>query len=193
MHRFKDEVRFYKRLKNDKVYTLGQDLEIRDVFVFDFGKYKFPVSVYEDAEKRHLWDKYIWVEKIQESTNHLFINFNLGNYCPEPFEYTFTSSRGEEKNSMNKSVYGIYDKNEAKLTLMRQPIKTKLGFKNDMDEGPVIWPLYVSSKNELVTYISAEDFLKHVAKLKNPSPKLADLAKRILPNANPVVIIAKLK
>ena len=76
---------------------------------------------------------------------------------------------------------------------MKQPVKTKLGFKNDIDGGPVIWPGYISSKNELVTYLSAEEFLEHVEQMKDPSPKLAELAKRIKPDDNPIVIIAKLK
>ena len=194
MYRYKDEVRLYKRVINDTVYTIGQDLEMREGFVFDFGKYNIPIAWFEDYRIMPQMEAYIYVTSILESTTHLFFIFQFGDQCPEPFEYTVINEiTGKEMIVINKRVYGVYDKNAAKLTLMRQPVKTKLGFKNDMDEGPIFWPHYISSKNELVTYISAEDFLKHVANLKNPSPKLAELAKRVLPDDNPIVIIAKLK
>jgi len=63
---------------------------------------------------------------------------------------------------------------------MKQPIKGKLGFNNDIDGGPVVWPHYVSSNNELVTYISTEEFLDYFDKIENPTPQMIEISKRLL-------------
>ena len=65
--------------------------------------------------------------------------------------------------------------------------------KNDIDNGPIFYPHYISTKNELVTYISSEDFLEHYEQIENPTPELERIAKNIKPDDNPIVIIANLK
>ena len=125
-----------------------------------------------------------------ESSNHLFIAFDFGNHAPEPFEI-INAVIGVK--STNSRVYGVFDKNTGELTLMRQPIKGKIGFKNDIDNGPVIWPHYISSNNELVTFIFAEDFLDYYEKTETPTPQMTEIAQNIKYDDNPIVIIAKLK
>ena len=90
-------------------------------------------------------------------------------------------------------MYGVFDKSTGELALMRQPIKGKLGFKNDIDNGPVIWPHYISTNNELVTYIYPEDFIEYYENTENPSPRMTEIAKNLKIDDNPIVIIAKLK
>ena len=180
MYRYKDNVRLYKRIHSDTIFTIGKDLEMSDGFVFDLGKYKLPVSLYKEPMYiRTEWKNFIWIINIKESLNYLFITFDFGSYCPEPYGSTV--------------VYGVFDKNKSKLMLMKRPKEGLLGFRNDIDDGPVIWPRYISSKNELITFISAEDFLEHVEQMKDLSPKLSALAKRIVTDDNPIVIVAKLK
>ena len=90
-------------------------------------------------------------------------------------------------------MYGIFDKRNGELTLMSRPIKEKLGFKNDIDNGLVIWPHYISSNNELVTFIQPEEFMEYYSLINNPSDKLKEIANKIKLDDNPIVIIAKLK
>ena len=191
MYRFKDEMRVHKMI-NDTVFTIDQNAEMKDVFIFDLGKYRTTHSYYELKEgdtDQFYRKKFISVMTFYESSNHLFIAFDFGNHAPEPFEVTsiynfeFTIS----------DVYGVFDKNTGELTLMRQPIKGKLGFKNDIDNGPVIWPRYISSNNELVTSISAEDFLDYYEKTETPTPQMTEIAQNINLDDNPIIIIAKLK
>ena len=187
MYRFKDDVRIFKII-NDTIFTIGQNTEMKDAFIFDLGKYRTTQAYIEAREgfNGNLRDyidygkKFIVPYIILESLNHLFFHFGFGNHAPEPFEY-------------NNYVYGVFDKRTGDLTLMRQPIKGKLGFKNDIDNGPVFFPHYISSKNELVTYISAEDFLDYYDKIENPTPKMTEVAKNINLDDNEIVIIAKLK
>ena len=76
---------------------------------------------------------------------------------------------------------------------MRQPEKGKFGFKNDVDNGPVIWPHSISSNNELVTYISVDEFMEYYEKNENPTPQLKTIAEKVNFDDNQIVIIAKLK
>ena len=188
MYRYKDEVRAYKAL-NDTIFTIGQNFDMKAVFIFDLGKYGPTISFIEQKEPIINFNNYIIPDKIFESSEYLFINFFTGNYTNEPFEQISKSGW----KSLNNITYGVFNKNTGKLVLMKQPIQGKLGFKNDIDNGPVIWPHYISSKNELVTHISVEEFLDYYDKIENPSPQMTEIAKNAKMDDNPIVIIAELK
>lgn len=186
-YRFQDEVRIYKGI-NDTIFTVGQDTEMQVAFVFDLGEYRAPLSFFEWKEK-DTQDNYIFSRGIFESNNYLFINFDFGNHSPEPF--TSTPPRGRQYTRYD--VYGVFDKRNGKLTLLRQPIKGKLGFKNDVDNGPVIWPSYISPNDELVSLISPEEFMEYYENNPNPSAELIEVANKLELDDNPIVIVAKLK
>ena len=195
MYRFKDDVRIYKII-SDTIFTIGQNMEMKEAFIFELGKYKPTLAFMERKEgdindplaMRSGKEKYIVPEIINESLNYLFITFDFGNHAPEPIPVII---QGETY--YDNFVYGIFDKRTGELALMHQPIKGKSGLKNDIDGGPVIWPHFISSNNELITYISAEEFLEYYEKMENPSPQLTEIANRIDRDDNQIVIIAKLK
>jgi len=190
MYRFNDEVRIWKII-NDTIFTIGRDTEIKDAFIFDFGKYKTTLAYIErkeGANDRDYRNNFITPLTICESLNHLFIRFDFGYQTPEPIEMI-----GRQYNYFQTYVHCVFDKRTGKLTLMLQPVKGKFGFNNDIDGGPVIWPLYISSENELVSVINPEEFMEYYAINKNPSAELTELANKLKLDDNPIVIIAKLK
>ena len=160
MYRFNDQIRTYKAI-NDTMFTVGLDMEMGKAFVFDLGKYRASTDwMFEMNPPKNLI--YIWPLNIMESSDYLFIEFFFGNHAPERFEYlTFRNLI-----YTNYTVCGVFDKRTGKLKLMNQPIERKLGFKNDIDNGPVIWPHYISSNNELVSYIQPEEFMDIMKKSK---------------------------
>ena len=189
MYRFQNDVRIYKGV-NDTVFTIGQNTEIEAAFIFESGKYKPARSFFEGREdSRTALNNYITILSIFESFNHLFIGFSFGKYAPEPVE--FINSQGGQY--ANTNVDGVFDKHTGELALMRQPIKGKWGFNNDIDFGPVIWPHYVSSSNELVSVIQPEEFMEYYNKITNPSAELTEIAHKMKWDDNPIVIVAKLK
>ena len=190
-YRFKDEIRTYKYINHDTIFTIGQNLEMKEAFIFDLGKYKHSLALLEMKDRRA--KPGIPPLQIKESSNHLFLTFGFGIYAPEPFEYIRRYGGGLQKTAVNNEVCAVFDKNTGKLTLMNQPIKGKQGFRNDIDGGPVIWPQYISTKDELVALISAEDMLAHVEQLDNPSPQLLKVVENIKIDDNPIVMIAKMK
>jgi len=169
---------------------------MKESFIFELGKYRPTHAYLEQREGGNDLRNYINFGKnfifpltIDESLNHLFIKFSFGNHAPEPFEDTDILG-GQYTNPF---VYGVFDKFTRELTLMRQPVKGKLGFKNDIDRGPVIFPDYISSNNELVTHITVEDFLDYYDKIENPTLQMTEIAKKSEFDDNQIVIIAKLK
>ena len=188
---FENDVRTYKPI-NDTIFTIRQNTEMQAAFIFDFGNYGRPIALFEgkmEGDIRTLLDNYIFPYAIYESINYLFIEFDFGNRAPESF--TQNTSRGTQVT--NSYVYGVFDKRTGELTFMRQPIKEKLGFKNDIDNGPVIWPKYISSNDELVSTIQPEEFMEYYNKIQNPSAALKEIADRLEIDDNPIVIVAKLK
>ena len=188
MYRFKDDVRTYKAI-NDTIFTIDQSSEMKESFIFELDKFRPTLSFIEQKEPIATSKNYIIPIDIFESFDHLFINFYFGNHAPEPYE--FTNRIGLQ--TTNNDVYGVFNKNTGELSLMKQPIKGKFGFKNDIDSGPVIWPHYISSNNKLVTHISAEEFIDYYEKVENPTPQMTEIAKNLKMDDNPIVIIAKLK
>jgi len=188
IYRFQHEVRTYKGI-NDTIFTIGQDTEMKAAFIYNSGKYGPTLSYFEMREGENARDNYIIPGAIYESTNHLFIEFSFGKYAPEPVE----SVNSQGGRYTQTDVRGIFDKRTGKLALMRQPVKGKFGFKNDIDGGPVIWPDYISTNNELVTMIQPSEFMEYYDKITNPSAELTEIAHRIEWDDNPIVIVAKLK
>ena len=191
LYRFNDDVRVYKVI-NDTIFTIDQNMEMKPAFIFDLGKYRLTLSFLENKEELRVRNNFITPDAIFESSGHLFIEFQFKNHAPEPFEYT-SYTGGVVRQVFNTKVHGVFDKTSGELILMRQPIKGKFGFKNDIDNGPVIWPNYISSNNELVSYVNAEEFLEYYDNIDNPAPQMTEIAKNLSWNDNPIVIIAKLK
>ncbi len=194
-YRFKNEIRYYKYTNCDTIFTIGKSLNKKDAFIFDFGKYK-PTRTHLTGKKDNSLSGAPPIRpiKILESSDFLFIEFNFAKYAPEPFEFKTTmGSSTKEKIVTNSMVFGLFDKNTKTLNLMNQPIKRKLGLKNDIDGGPVIWPLYISTNDELVTSVSSDDFLEYFDQIENPTPELVHIAKQVKSDDNPIIVIAKLK
>ena len=190
MYRFKDQIRHYKAI-NDTVFTTGPNMEMTKEFVFELGKYKQSIEQML-AGATNQQNNFIVPLNIMESINYLFIEYNFTNYAPEKFEYLKRWPSGPERMVTDYRVFGLFDKRTGELKLMNQPIKEKLGFKNDIDGGPVIWPKYISSNDELVSTIQPEEFMEYYNNIQSPSAELKKIADKLEIDDNPIVIITKL-
>lgn len=188
IYRFQNGLRIYKGI-NDTIFSIDKKSEMRSAFIFHLGEYRAPLTYWEWKEK-DTYDNYIFPRSISESINYLFIEFSFGKHAPESFVYDIPSRGTQATNSI---VYGLFDKRTGKLTLMRQPQKGKLGLKNDVDNGPVIWPSYITPNDELVSLISPEEFMEYYENNPNPSAELTEVANKLELDDNPIVIVAKLK
>ena len=191
--RFKNDIRCVWD-GSDTIYTIGRELEMKNAFVLDLGRYKIPDDQKLNRKNRDL--KYISPlgSKFCESTRYLFMPFNFYQLAPEAFSHVVRNPHGGTAMVRETYVYGLFDKDTGKLTLLDQPVKHKyLGFKNDLDGGPCFWPKYVSSDDKMVTWWLAEEFLDIYRELPDPSPELKKVAEKLTPDDNPVLMVVTLK
>lgn len=132
----------------------------------------------------------------KESDRFFFINMNFENLSPEPFDAI--ANRPDigifNRPYVDTRVNCIYNKEQGKLHLLKQPIPKTLGLQNDIDNGFVFWPDIISSDGkEMIMFYEADKFLEDYAKLKNPSDEITKVAKSLIEDDNPVAIIAKFK
>ena len=192
-----DEMIFY-RIHNDSIF--GIDLKNNYAkslrYTFNFGKYALPEPPKDNPLKTYEEEsRFISFSSILESDNYMFIKFVFRGMAPEPFgtpsrSVTLMDRVVTSEGWQNTMVYGIYDKNQEKLSLLNQPTPGILGLKNDLDGGPpIIWPESVMSGNKLITYYTAMEMMELIEQGKVDK----ELFGNITDNDNPIVVIAKEK
>lgn len=195
-YRYKNQVRYW-RSWDDTIFTFNEKLDLEPAYIFDMGTYKAPMEWMSSLQKDYAQAGYVFPQRIIESDQYLFIHFNCGRHAPEKYEYEQEAVgqgvRTKHKR-VNVDIYGLFDKNSGNLILMNQPVKHKyLGFRNDIDDGPCFWPKYISPKDEMVTWFTADKFLEIYEQLPNPSAELKAVAEKLNPDDNPVLMVVQLK
>lgn len=189
MYRFNNCIRLYKPL-SDTIYTITPSTKIEKSFIFDYGKYKLPPDILKWKEK---FRNYIVVSKLFESSDYIFLNINLGKYAPESFSYTYKFPDGTVRELINETACALFDKNAGTIKLLNQPIKKQFGFYNDIDNGPPIWPTYITSDNKIISVFQPEEFIDIYKKLKSPSKKITEIATKLSFDDNPIITITTFK
>jgi len=165
-------------IQMDTVYSINAGMVLERPFVFDYGAYREPSGSRSDISDN---SKFIMLIRMSgESADYLFLWFNFRGLAKEPLE----NGRGH--------VVAIYDKNKSELILMNQPVKGKMGFKDDIEGGPVFWPRTVSTQEYLVAAHTAVAFMEFAEK-SDCSGKIKDMAAGLNENDNPVIALVKLK
>jgi hypothetical protein len=183
MYRFKDNIIHYKPLE-DTVFSIDNTMEMKEHLVFQYGKHKWRLK--EDV-RRSDW---IYVKKMHETSQYVFIEFAAGpTLATERFAYVNLDGAYSQDNR----ICGVFNKHTGKLSLMKQPIPAKLGFKNDIDGGLPFWPKYITSSGELVDYYQAFEFIAAFEGKENIPEDVKAILKDLKDDDNPVVAIAKLK
>ncbi|MDH6313440.1 hypothetical protein M2137_002230 [Parabacteroides sp. PFB2-10] len=191
MFRGESELRCYKHI-SDTIFSIDNNLNLYSAYVFKMGKYKATYSYMFD-KVHNMEMKYVFPVNIMESSNYLFIEYFFGNHAPEPFEYIHVNDRGEKGIAINRKGYCLWDKSTGESIFLKQPIKGKPGFKNDLDGGAIIWPHYISRNKEIVAFCDADKFQETLTDPSNSPPFVSALIQKVQPDDNPVVIIGKLK
>ncbi|HCV16420.1 MAG TPA: hypothetical protein DF637_08825 [Rikenellaceae bacterium] len=181
--RFEDKIRIIHRdVDMDTVYSLTTDMKLEESFIFNYGKYKMPYnkSNYKEILGSKTSNNISLSGDVIESGNYLFLKFNFRGIKTESYERRWNI------------VCGIFNKVDGKLTLMKEPVKGKLGFRNDIDTGLVFWPYSQCSDNYLLSMYPADKF-KTLADSSVSSAKVKEIAAKLDENDNPVVVIVKVK
>jgi len=182
--KYKDCVRLING-NNKYVLSIRSDLSIDTAYIIDYGKYS--ISNRSPDDKRKIFPFIGRRFEALESDNYLFMVFYTGSLTKRvatglnrsvEFPYPYNSS--------------VFNKKTGELKLIEQPEIDYYGFVEDFENGPPVWPLYVSSDNIMISIISAYDLIGYVKEHK-VSEKLSEITRNLNENDNYIIIKTYLK
>jgi hypothetical protein len=209
--RFDDKV-FFKERYNDTLFMLNLENQFETCYVFDFAKYKTPLSMRMLGLTRTNSNPYIEISGIQQTDQFLFLECLYGNCFPA---YRFTAEKVRMPNGDNSNftqnnpyVLGLYDKKTGDL-VFSEPTDTdnrlySSGFYNDIDAGPRFMPSKMINDstmamkipfNRLMMHIESDDFKNNIPKNQEQKEKLAALVDSLKKTDfdNPVYMLVTFK
>jgi hypothetical protein len=204
---------YVKMPLNDTLYCIDQYHELNPAFVFDLGRYSFPVDklVTSTYMQELLFnsvsiDGHVLFPLVISQSNIFFwatVGKNAGINTP-PILQRGIISRGYEAEYVSTSLAGFYNIDSGKTEFLdSDPVSRRMGFINDIDGGLSFWPKhYNESNNELVgiwdayqmkKLLTEDYFAAHPAKDPVAHERLRALLKNLKETDNPVIVTAKLK
>mgnify|MGYP000900424163 CR=1 FL=1 len=183
--KYKDCIRLING-NNKYVLSIKNDLSIDTAYIIDYGKYG--ISNRSPNDKRKIPPFLGRRFESFESDNYLFMVFFTGT-LPKKIPTGLNKSGVEFMYPYNHSVF---NKKTGKVKLLEQPEINLFGFVEDFENGPPIWPLYVSSDNKMISILSACDLIRYVKEHK-VSEKLSAIINNLNESDNYILIKANLK
>jgi hypothetical protein len=191
LHTFKDSIRVYT-LYGDTIYSYRDSNTLFPRYVLDYGHYT-PSKIYIDQDgdappKQITLDNGFYFE----TDKYLLLYFRLGYYAHEPYYGKKAYLLASAHEYTIRHAIGYFNKITNKFTLMNQPTKGMLGFRDDFEQGPPFVPMYLSGDNCIVTAYYPQTLIEYASKHK-VSGRLQQLIDGLNENDNLVIAIAKLK
>ncbi|MFA5849393.1 MAG: 6-bladed beta-propeller [Bacteroidales bacterium] len=168
----------YTDLQLDTIFSIDAGMKLEKPFIFNYGKFKKPEGNGSDITDDSNIITYLG--KMIETEDYLILGFNFRGVATEPLD------KGR------KHVLTLFDKNSGELTLLNQPVKGKIGLRDNLENGPVFRPIEATSRNQLLSVYSATNFLDFV-KNNKCSGKIMKIAEKLNENDNPIIAIVNLK
>jgi len=172
---------------NKYVLSINKDLSVDTAFIINYGKYNVtnesPGKPYL-SKSPYLWKKFNFFE----SNQYLFMQFHVGPLTDKQ-AIMINPSGGKIDYPLSCSVF---NKLTGEFTFLDQPEIGHLGFVEDLEGGPAIWPKYISADNYMISYIPAHEFVAY-AESNKVSDKFKTIASRLKETDNPVLVLVKLK
>ncbi|MBU1021008.1 MAG: 6-bladed beta-propeller [Firmicutes bacterium] len=182
--KYRESVRLINGYSNC-ILSIDKDHNIDTAYFLNFGKYRADINNPDQFSFKAPW---LWSRfEIYESDTYLFMTYHLGSLSENPAKVI--GRRGPYDYQHECSVF---NKKTGEFQFIHQPEINQLGFVEDFEGGPAIWPKYVSSDGYLITYMYARDF-KSYALTHKVSDKYKQMADSLNDNDNPVIVRVKLK
>jgi len=191
IYKYKDEV-FYKEPLNDTLFRINDQYQLNPSYVFDFGKYKEPLSETGKPWSQRDFSSYIRLSAAFQTTDYLILECNFGKYFPtKRLTPEIIRLPGHEDiiMRMNTSiVVGIYDKSTSDL-VFSEPTGTDnhlltSGLYNDFDGGPRFIPDKMVNDSTmvmkirfdyLVELVKSDDFKNNTSRYPERKKQLEEL------------------
>ncbi|PKP05663.1 MAG: hypothetical protein CVU10_09945 [Bacteroidetes bacterium HGW-Bacteroidetes-5] len=190
LYRFKDNIRFLFSL-NDTIFSIDSKLNYSPAFCINYGKYK-NVSKNRD-HITYLGGDHINInpEFFIESEENIILQFNMRDFCLEPYDEILKSRKGQRV-FKHSYCYALYNKKTGKFTFLNQPVKGVLGFKDDLKGGPVFLPTSISSDFQASALFTASQIIDF-ASTNDVKGEFREIVKGLKDTDNPIVAIVKMK
>jgi hypothetical protein len=183
--KYKNNIRIINGV-NKYVLNIAEDLSIDTAYIFNFGKYdvktKSITNLLPDAP--YLWQRL----GAFESDNYLFLMMHVGPILKKPT--ILLDAHGKEFNYNHACSF--FNKKTGEFSFIDQPMPYKLGFKDDFEGGPPVWPLYISADNYMISIMTAFNFISFTQE-NSVSDKLKAMAGKLKETDNHILVKVKLK
>ena len=180
---------FFKEFLNDTLFQLIDKYELTPSYIFDFGKFKEPLSVRgKDWNKIDL-STYINIYRICQTENFIILNCGFGKYFPAkrltPEIISLPGTKDYTQWYNTTGVIGVYDKDSREL-VFSTPSSTNnhlstSGLYNDIDGGPRFMPLGMVNDSTMVMKIRFDYLVEHIAseEFNKSQPKYPEKKKKL--------------
>ncbi|HCT94429.1 MAG: hypothetical protein A2X19_03070 [Bacteroidetes bacterium GWE2_39_28] len=186
----KNQARIFS-LSNDTIFTLDQKLNYYPTYAINRGKY---VDTSPDRSNiSYVKGNHINLdpESYVESTRFIIMDFIMRNFAHEPYD-EYIQGKNRVITVPRTNCYGIYDKQTGFFNLMNQSVKGKLGFREDLKNGPPFIPAHISKDDFASALFSAVQIIEH-AEVYDVKGELKEILSKLKDTDNPVVAIARFK
>ena len=189
---------YLKDYINDTIYILEKS-ELQPVYVFGLGKYSYPKKYLENSPIGEAY--YFPLQRIVGMPKLFFYTIGLSNFSTPKTKPKYDSYFNEFRPD-DFWVFGIYDIEKNKNTLLDTDQYLQKGIINDYNGGLPFIPLYYAGNNlvvgvwnvlEMKEMLTEEYFASKIIKNPQAHQKLKALLKNMKEDDNPIVVVAKLK
>lgn len=174
------------------ILRIDNELNIDTLFRIEFGKYH-PRDIPGGLFDRGGGSSVVYRYKLPlESTTYIFNQFKLGSSAHKP---RVMLKGGDNPNNETYTIdisCSLFNKKTGEFIFVDQPQMDQIGFPDDFEGGPAVWPIYVGTSNQMVASINAIDFINY-AETHDVSAKFKEIAGRIKETDNPVLVLVNLK
>jgi hypothetical protein len=205
VYRF-DHLIYYKEFYNDTLFYLDDQFNMIPRYVFNFGKYKEPLS--ERAKfpgQGFNMSEYLYVYDVFQTNKYILINCQSDNHFTAerltPRIVNMPDGRAVTVTRNTNRALGIYDKQTENISFCKQtntdnPLFAS-GICNDIDAGPRFFPTKQINDSTMLMWIRVDQLLKHVESkdFKDSEPKfpekkkqLKELVQKLKPEDNGVLM-----
>ncbi|MCE5345657.1 MAG: 6-bladed beta-propeller [Bacteroidales bacterium] len=188
LYRFGNKI-FFKELLNDTLFKMDYQYQLIPAYVFDFGKYKQPLSERGKDWSQIDFSSYIKLQYAYQTDNFLILVCDFAKYFPAkrltPEIIKLPGSKDYTQWYNTSAVLGIYDKQTGNLVFSETTSTDNhlftSGFYNDIDAGPKFMPVKMVNDSTMVMKIRFEQLIEHIASddFKNNTPKYPERKKRL--------------
>lgn len=177
---------------DESVLRIDKNLDIDTLFNFNFGKYHprdIPGGLFDRGGGSSVVYRYMLP---LESTAYIFDQFKLGLSAHKPRVMKRYEAKSENDTYTSDISCSLFNKKTGEFIFVDQPVVDQIGFPDDFEGGPAVWPLYISTSNQMVSFINAINLINY-AETHDVSAKFKEIAGRIKETDNPVLVLVNLK